>query len=434
MLCFARLVSSSLPIYMYLYTEKGFCLFVFAFLFHSSKKSSVFVFKKKLYESIPIKLRAINLETMEDKNVEKRNLLEEVEVEEGKGQPKKKVPSQPASSSGAGLGLSVALATMYVSTSVMYLLSIRYQKHIGVTFDGVMVVFTVEAFKLIVSMIAYHVEHGHSMLVPLLMKWKNPAYGHALAVTEIESGKLWRNSIPYAGTSLLYAVYNNLTFFCLKRVDPGTYQVVIQDKILAAGFLFTVFFRKFLTARQWFALTTLMVGVAIKFVVSSEGTTENQEVNFSMIGIIFVAIQGVLSSLAGVYNEFALKGDAKLSIHIQNFFMYFYALFFNVAIALVTTDITSLPVHLLAKPSFLMIAIFGAMTGLSAAFILKFINVIVKAFAAGVEVCMATFAAAYFLNENITSMDVVSAVVVTLSIVLYSTKGAGSGRVVRCGL
>lgn len=367
---------------------------------------------------------------MEQKNVDKRTV--QVEVEETAIEGKKKTTTSPSTTSTVGVRLSIALASVYILSSVLYLLSIRYQKHIGVTFDGVMVVFTVEAFKLIVSLIAYHVEHGKSMLVPLCMKWNNPAYGHSLAVEEVRSGKLWKNSIPYAGTSFLYALYNNLTFFCLKQVDPGTYQVVIQNKILAAGFLFTIFFRKFLTVRQWIALTTLMIGVAMKFMVSPENS-KDQEVSFSVVGVTFVFIQGILSSLAGVYNEFALKSDVKLSIHIQNFFMYFYALFFNFAIALVTTDITSLPVHLLGKPSFLMIAIFGAVTGLSAAFILKFINVIVKAFAAGVEVCVTTFAAAYFLHENLTPMDIVSAVVVTVSIVLYSTKGAG-GRQVRCGL
>lgn len=244
---------------------------------------------------------------------------------------------------------------------------------------------------------------------------------------------MWRDGLPYAVSSLLYAVYNNLTFFNLSRVDPGTYQVLMQTRILFTGILFTFFLKTDLSVRKWFALLLLTIGVTAKYV--APGTS----MHMSLMSVTLILLQALLSALAGVYNEYVLKKQAHMSIHYQNFFMYFYALFFNGIIGAVT-DPASYSLHSLfnwfqlAKPIFIPIVLFGASTGLAAAFILKFINVIVKAFASAVEVLLTAVLAALILNEMLTVNDVIAAIIVMISVYAYYTNGKGGSKIIhlRC--
>lgn len=345
------------------------------------------------------------------------------------------IPSPPAPVAVTKLPVlqSLGLAAIYIGTSVSYFLGIRYTKK-SIPYDAVMVVFTLECIKLLVCFVAYHIQTGESMIPKLL---PSALTGNRETHTGSSGSALWKRGLPYAVPSFIYAVYNNLTFFNLQRIDPGTYQVLLQTKILVTGVLFTFFFREFLSVRQWGALVLLMVGVSCKFVGSPDGdaaATSHGAPTPSVIAVLMVVFQGFLSAFAGVYNEYAFKKDAGLSIHVQNFFMYFYALVFNIIIALVTTDVRQIQFSLLKRPAFLMVAALGAACGLSAAFLLKFINVLVKGFAGAVEVLITAVAARLLLGEPLGRFDLLSAVLVTVALAVYYTKGRWGHQFVSFGL
>ncbi|KPA75127.1 putative nucleotide sugar transporter [Leptomonas pyrrhocoris] len=261
---------------------------------------------------------------------------------------------------------------------------------------------------------------------------------------------LWREGLPYAVPSFLYAVYNNLTFINLNVFDAGTYQVFMQMRILFTGVLFSILLHQALSLRKWGALILLMVGVASKYFSPHTLQVDSH--------ILFVLFQAFLSSAAGVFNEYAFKKGRHLSIHQQNFFMYLYALFFNAAFGVMadpsivtspfsaaggatTTTTTAVgpagggpqtdsgPAHIGAL-LFLLIVFFGAATGLSAAFILKFINVIVKAFASAIEILLTAVAAAALLGEALTGQDVIAACIVMTAVWLYYTRGCGDQKLI----
>ena len=58
--------------------------------------------------------------------------------------------------------------------------------------------------------------------------------------------------------SALYAVQ----FLTLQYVDPATYQIMGNLKIVTTGLLFRLFLRRRLSPLQWIALTLLMIGAA----------------------------------------------------------------------------------------------------------------------------------------------------------------------------
>ena len=53
-----------------------------------------------------------------------------------------------------------------------------------------------------------------------------------------------------------------MQFLTLQYVDPATYQIMGNLKIVTTGLLFRLFLRRRLSPLQWIALTLLMIGAA----------------------------------------------------------------------------------------------------------------------------------------------------------------------------
>lgn len=70
----------------------------------------------------------------------------------------------------------------------------------------------------------------------------------------------WRTVLLFPIPSVIYWVHNNVQFFTLKYVDPSTYQILGNLKIVTTGLLFWLCLRRRLTPLQWIALVLLMIG------------------------------------------------------------------------------------------------------------------------------------------------------------------------------
>ncbi|ESL08814.1 hypothetical protein TRSC58_03477 [Trypanosoma rangeli SC58] len=293
----------------------------------------------------------------------------------------------------------------------MFFLAIRYSKVLEergeVTYDSTVIVMSIEVTKILVSVTLRYVSSGE--FVPFSV------------TIGPRRGQLWRMSWLYITPAFLYALYNNLTYINLRLFDPGTVQLFMQTRILFTGFLFVLLLHRSLSLRQWGALGILTVGLFIKYI----SPTVMQAVGVRLLSI---QLQAFFSSLAGVYNEVAFKREAGTSIHLQNFFMYLYGILLNLMLGLLVAPHKYFQESIFRKPHviFIPIILLGAINGLTAAFILKFINVIVKAFAASVEVILMAVVAAVVLGEPLTRQDFIAGVFVMCSVYLYYTKGCGS--------
>ncbi|KEG12643.1 putative nucleotide sugar transporter [Trypanosoma grayi] len=312
-----------------------------------------------------------------------------------------------------GVWRSLALSAMYIGTSTILFLAIRYSKYLEkqsiLSYDSTSIVMAMEVTKILVSVVLKYASDGELLL-----------YSITLAPHRWE---LWRMSVLYVVPALLYAMYNNLTYISLRHFDPGTVQLFMQTRILFTGFLSVGVLHRSLSLRQWLALIVLTLGLVIKYILPTA-------VQMMDARVLVVLLQAFLSSLAGVYNELALKREAHLSIHQQNFFLYLYGIFFNLLFGLILAPQEYLHGNFFGNAHIIFIPIIfvGALNGLTAAFILKFINVIVKAFASAVEVVFMALLAAAVLGEPLTPQDLTAGVFVMCSVYLYYTNGCGSRR------
>lgn len=143
------------------------------------------------------------------------------------------------------------------------------------------------------------------------------------------------------------------------------------------------------------------------------------------IDAVFILIQLVCSCLAGVYNEYLLKGTgAHINIYIQNVYMYLDSIVCNVALLILQGDLLSAfnieSLKFVFTFNVIIIMINNAAIGIITSFFLKYLNSILKTFASALELlftavlCYLLFQIPVYLNT------ILSIAVVSFSIYLYS--------------
>lgn len=128
-----------------------------------------------------------------------------------------------------------------------------------------------------------------------------------------------QNVIKYAVPAFLYAVHNNMVFLGLEALDAPTFQLLNNLKIVIAGVLTRTFLRRPMSILQWLGILLLTVGQAVASLKTGQSVSA-KESSFAY-GFVIMVILSFLSSFAGIYNEFLLKGSDD-STHWQNIQLY----------------------------------------------------------------------------------------------------------------
>lgn len=123
-------------------------------------------------------------------------------------------------------------------------------------------------------------------------------------------------------------IQNNLQFVAASNLDPSTFQVSYQMKILTTAGFSVLLLRKKLSPSQWFALLFLAIGVGVVQIQTSGGgtakaavaaVTESLDVHSmnAIKGFLAVAAACFTSGLAGVYFEMVLK-NSQADLWVRN--------------------------------------------------------------------------------------------------------------------
>lgn len=131
--------------------------------------------------------------------------------------------------------------------------------------------------------------------------------------------------VKYACIGLLYAILNNLAFFALRYIDPGSMEVLGQVKIPLTAFMFARVFAKEYSNMQITGLSLITGGAMLSRVelVECFWSDEDQGAcKSAAIGISILAIMCCLSTFAGIANEYLLKSERNGSLFWQNVQLY----------------------------------------------------------------------------------------------------------------
>ena len=73
----------------------------------------------------------------------------------------------------------------------------------------------------------------------------------------------WQETLKLSIPAFVYVIQNNLGFFALSKLDPATYQVTYQVKLLTTAVVMRVMLGKVLNVTQWTGLFVLLFGVCL---------------------------------------------------------------------------------------------------------------------------------------------------------------------------
>nr|XP_010924820.1 CMP-sialic acid transporter 1 [Elaeis guineensis] len=194
-------------------------------------------------------------------------------------------------------------------TSSQGILTTLSQSNGKYKYDYATVPFLAEIFKLLVS--------G-------FLLWKEGQTSPPRMTTEWKSVRLF--PIP----SIIYLVHNNVQFATLTFVDPSTYQIMGNLKIVTTGILFRLFLRRKLSNLQWMAIILLALGTTTSQVKGCGESSCDSLFSAPIEGYMLGLLSACLSALAGVYTEYLMKKNND-SLYWQNVQLYMFGAIFNMA-------------------------------------------------------------------------------------------------------
>ena len=236
--------------------------------------------------------------------------------------------------------------------------------------------------------------------------------------------------LKYSVPALLYAVYNNLVYVNLASFDPGTYNVLMQLRIIMTGVIYQQAFSKRLNRNQWMAIVLIAIGCMAKEsskLTSTEGIQQNRH------AWLLLLIQMLSSVCAGVYNEVLLKGEDSsptadsgilVTTNLQNAYMYLMSVFWNLLVLTYQGRLGEAVSHenliVLCSPIVLSIIAIMSTVGLVTGFFLKHLDSVLKAVASALEVILTMLASNFFFGIPLDAQGLVATCLVGGGVALYA--------------
>jgi hypothetical protein len=127
----------------------------------------------------------------------------------------------------------------------------------------------------------------------------------------------------------LYAINNYLKFIMQLFFNPTAAKMIGNLKVLAIALLMRTIMRRKFSVIQWEALFLLVAGISINQLSNCNAKQPMFDIMTSAAGVTLATV--TVPAMASVYNEYGFKKDMDTSVHVQNFFLYFYGFLVNAA-------------------------------------------------------------------------------------------------------
>lgn len=266
---------------------------------------------------------------------------------------------------------------------------------------------------------------------------------------------LIKNSLWYSIPGLFYFINNNLSVYCTKFMDATSYTMLTNFKILSTGILYYFIMGRMLSRQKWFSLVLLFSGGVIYVYGTVESQKEEESENtihkntemfitifgnsfnskfksfrnihvhfLFRIGLMLVFVYVTLSGLSGVITEFIYKKNLGDSIHLQNLYLYFYGICFNLLGFLLEKDtaVESSMASMFANFNVYtwLLVITQVYYGLSISFIMKYSNNITKLFAVSCSLLVNVLMCVWLFNLNVNGYFYWTFVIIISALYLYT--------------
>lgn len=227
----------------------------------------------------------------------------------------------------------------------------------------------------------------------------------------------WAELSVYPIPAVLYLIKNLMQYYIFLYVDPPSYQVLKNLNIISTGVLYRIFLKRRLSGIQWSALLLLALGCTT---AQLNGGSE-RVLSTPIGGFCMACVMALLSGAAGVYTELIMKKRPNRNVNVQNFYLYFFGVIFNV-LAILLYDSESVYTagffHGYNAVVMLMIAN-HALSGIAVSLVMKYADNIVKVYATSVAMMLTTFVSILLFGFELTLPFLLGSSVVCVAVFIH---------------
>ncbi|KAF9953773.1 hypothetical protein BGZ72_005164 [Mortierella alpina] len=270
-------------------------------------------------------------------------------------------------------------------------------------------------------------------------------------LNDVFGGDAWKLAIP----AMLYAIQNNLQYVASHALDPSTFQVTYQLKILMTALFSVLLLNRTLPALKWMSLVMLTAGIALVSLEESNhragkakdtdsdsassalGVLLEEQKNDALykvaaaapsndrpellVGLLAVLIACVLSGLAGVYFEKILK-NTQGSIWLRNIQLSFFSLPFSLLAVYLKDGEGVTEQGFFAGYDMLVVTAIACQSagGLIVAVVVKYADNILKGFATSISIVISAIASVALFGSHIGRIFILGTALVLGATYMYS--------------
>mmetsp|Transcript_44535 Transcript_44535/g.144620 ORF Transcript_44535/g.144620 Transcript_44535/m.144620 type:complete len:299 (+) Transcript_44535:570-1466(+) len=224
--------------------------------------------------------------------------------------------------------------------------------------------------------------------------------------------------------ALLYCGYNNLVYANLAVLDPGTYNVLLQLRLVLTGLLYQALFARRLNRHQWLALVAITLGCVVKEADKLSAGGGKGPLRASLGAWMLLLVQMLCSVLAGLYNELLLKDRAGVPTHLQNAYMYASSVLCNLLVLLfegrLGEAVARDNLSALCTPTLLAVVAIMSSVGVVTGFFLRHLDSVLKAVASALEVVLSMLLSSLLFAVPLTPQAAGAALLVGVGVALYA--------------
>uniref|UniRef100_A0A5K3EX96 UDP-sugar transporter protein SLC35A4 n=2 Tax=Mesocestoides corti TaxID=53468 RepID=A0A5K3EX96_MESCO len=230
--------------------------------------------------------------------------------------------------------------------------------------------------------------------------------------------------LPFAIPAILYTITNNLGIAIQMEMDPATYQVLGNFKVLSTAILFRLIIQRPITPRQWVALILLLVAGIINGLTNfdSNANTSSSVLHITLKGIFMISIYCTVSGLASVYTEYVLKRRVNMSLNVQNATLYVFGIVVNGLLYVFQEGLNKGTFNIFLGFSVYtwILVVTQAISGIFMGFVMKYANNILRLFIISSAMVVTTILSILIFNLVVKTSFLISASTVVAALFLYN--------------
>lgn len=230
--------------------------------------------------------------------------------------------------------------------------------------------------------------------------------------------------LKYGVQSALWGIYDVLTFISLRKVDPSTYAVLMNFRLVMTAVLWEVGFHKAMSTSKRVSILLITTACCLKQL------HQNRLISDQWSAVLILSVQILAGCAATVTNEMLLKKETQVPMNVQNIVQYIWTMFwaFFIGVCCLPMKIEGLSLNpfdveewsKMMDVRMLPTIVVLSLNGLIVSRVLRYLSSLWKSLGNVIEIFLISGASSLIWGYPVVFTDWISFIVLTAGILLFS--------------